>query len=266
MGKNKPTCVCVWVWVGGWGGVVGGRGRGHLLPRLLFSAVVAASGASWTRWRGSCRWGVACGWGSPASGRQRSAHLPPPRQEACCVTGPPHSPTRPPPLPPPPLQASPKSPKEGGDGKLGRLHPLLSALRRAVPPVLLESFTLTFLAEWGDRSQIATIGEGAGRAARLATFWGRGGHPLGQVPLPGRGAALGRPLSRVTRQQPPAATRPAHLPAPMLTPSCRPGRRLRRVWSDAGRHPGACHVHRRAPASGSAAAALALSAPAPRAL
>lgn len=57
-------------------------------------------------------------------------------------------------------QGSPKSPKEGGsDIKLGRLHPLLSALRRFVSPVLLEAFTLTFLAEWGDRSQIATIGK-----------------------------------------------------------------------------------------------------------
>ena len=41
---------------------------------------------------------------------------------------------------------------------MGRLHPLLSAMRGWVSPVLIESFTLTFLAEWGDRSQIATIG------------------------------------------------------------------------------------------------------------
>ena len=30
-------------------------------------------------------------------------------------------------------------------------------LRRFVTPVFLEAFLLTFLAEWGDRSQIATI-------------------------------------------------------------------------------------------------------------
>jgi hypothetical protein len=62
------------------------------------------------------------------------------------------------PPPPPPPQSSPKSPKEGGDAKIGALGPLASALRRVVSPILLESFTLTFLAEWGDRSQIATIG------------------------------------------------------------------------------------------------------------
>jgi putative Ca2+/H+ antiporter (TMEM165/GDT1 family) len=27
-----------------------------------------------------------------------------------------------------------------------------------VPPVVMEVFVLTFLAEWGDRSQLATIG------------------------------------------------------------------------------------------------------------
>lgn len=33
-----------------------------------------------------------------------------------------------------------------------------AAASRALPAVLVEAFTLTFLAEWGDRSQIATIG------------------------------------------------------------------------------------------------------------
>lgn len=37
-----------------------------------------------------------------------------------------------------------------------RLH--ATSLRVLFPQVLLEAFTLTFLAEWGDRSQIATIG------------------------------------------------------------------------------------------------------------
>jgi putative Ca2+/H+ antiporter (TMEM165/GDT1 family) len=55
------------------------------------------------------------------------------------------------------LEAVDKSPKTGGPAANGK-NPLLGTLRRFVSPVLLEAFTLTFLAEWGDRSQIATIG------------------------------------------------------------------------------------------------------------
>lgn len=59
------------------------------------------------------------------------------------------------------LQAADKSPKPAG-GSVSKQHPLLAAVRGAFSPVLLEAFTLTFLAEWGDRSQIATIGERLG--------------------------------------------------------------------------------------------------------
>mmetsp|Transcript_15570 Transcript_15570/g.44270 ORF Transcript_15570/g.44270 Transcript_15570/m.44270 type:complete len:246 (+) Transcript_15570:168-905(+) len=38
---------------------------------------------------------------------------------------------------------------------------LMGMARSVFSPVLLEAFTLTFLAEWGDRSQIATIGVAA---------------------------------------------------------------------------------------------------------
>ncbi|PSC74385.1 P-loop containing nucleoside triphosphate hydrolase isoform B [Micractinium conductrix] len=79
------------------------------------------------------------------------------------------------------LQASPKSSKEGGggqDGKVGRLHPVLSAARGMVSPVLLESFTLTFLAEWGDRSQIATIGLAAAADVFGVTVGGILGHAM----------------------------------------------------------------------------------------
>jgi putative Ca2+/H+ antiporter (TMEM165/GDT1 family) len=49
--------------------------------------------------------------------------------------------------------------QQGGLSGLSRLLGLLFS------QVFLKSFTLTFLAEWGDRSQIATIGCGARRAA-----------------------------------------------------------------------------------------------------
>ncbi|KAL1530344.1 hypothetical protein AB1Y20_001253 [Prymnesium parvum] len=44
--------------------------------------------------------------------------------------------------------------------------------------VLLQSFTLTFLAEWGDRSQIATIALAAVREPLGVTFGGCSGHAL----------------------------------------------------------------------------------------
>lgn len=44
---------------------------------------------------------------------------------------------------------------------------LSSAAASVVPAVVLEAFTLTFLAEWGDRSQVATIG-----LATTANVWG----------------------------------------------------------------------------------------------
>jgi putative Ca2+/H+ antiporter (TMEM165/GDT1 family) len=45
-----------------------------------------------------------------------------------------------------------------GEGKKGWVGPLQQLLYAVVSPVFLKAFTLTFLAEWGDRSQIATIG------------------------------------------------------------------------------------------------------------
>ncbi|EFN51570.1 hypothetical protein CHLNCDRAFT_27784 [Chlorella variabilis] len=77
------------------------------------------------------------------------------------------------------LQSSPKSPKDSGpESKVGALHPLLAAARRCVSPILLESFTLTFLAEWGDRSQIATIGLAAASDVLGVTLGGIVGHAL----------------------------------------------------------------------------------------
>ena len=39
----------------------------------------------------------------------------------------------------------------------GRSGPMRRVLSRICTPIFLEAFILTFLAEWGDRSQIATI-------------------------------------------------------------------------------------------------------------
>jgi putative Ca2+/H+ antiporter (TMEM165/GDT1 family) len=57
-------------------------------------------------------------------------------------------------------------------------NPLVSALRKIFSPVLLEAFTLTFLAEWGDRSQIATIGLAAASDVVGVTLGGIVGHAL----------------------------------------------------------------------------------------
>lgn len=46
----------------------------------------------------------------------------------------------------------------GEDGEKKREQALTRVLYMLFSPVFLKAFTLTFLAEWGDRSQIATIG------------------------------------------------------------------------------------------------------------
>ena len=48
---------------------------------------------------------------------------------------------------------------------MGKVRRVLS---RICTPIFLEAFVLTFLAEWGDRSQITTIA----LAAHNATPWG----------------------------------------------------------------------------------------------
>ena len=54
----------------------------------------------------------------------------------------------------------------------------MSVLRSFVSPILLEAFTLTFLAEWGDRSQIATVGLAAASDMLGVTLGGILGHSI----------------------------------------------------------------------------------------
>lgn len=55
---------------------------------------------------------------------------------------------------------------------------LMSIVKTFVSPVLLEAFTLTFLAEWGDRSQIATVGLAAASDMLGVTLGGILGHSI----------------------------------------------------------------------------------------
>ena len=69
--------------------------------------------------------------------------------------------------------------KELGEGKDGKQKG--NAKKRALgifSPVLVEVFTLTFLAEWGDRSQIATIGLAASSNVVGVTLGGCLGHAV----------------------------------------------------------------------------------------
>lgn len=69
---------------------------------------------------------------------------------------------------------------EMGKGKSsgGTQSSLMNIIKGLVSPILLEAFTLTFLAEWGDRSQIATIGLAAASDVLGVTVGGILGHGL----------------------------------------------------------------------------------------
>jgi putative Ca2+/H+ antiporter (TMEM165/GDT1 family) len=74
---------------------------------------------------------------------------------------------------------------ELGDGKGGRKKkPASGGWRRAatlgglLSPILIETFVITFLAEWGDRSQIATIGLAASSDPYGVTLGGIAGHAV----------------------------------------------------------------------------------------
>ena len=44
--------------------------------------------------------------------------------------------------------------KGGLNGDTGKKPGVLGRLKKLLPPIFLEAFVLTFLAEWGDRSQV----------------------------------------------------------------------------------------------------------------
>lgn len=76
---------------------------------------------------------------------------------------------------------------EGRKGK-GWRKSLTSASGGILSPVFLETFIITFLAEWGDRSQIATIGLAASSNPYGVTIGGVMGHAVctGAAVLGGR--------------------------------------------------------------------------------
>lgn len=71
------------------------------------------------------------------------------------------------------------------------LTPAAAKPARWLDPILVQVFTLTFLAEWGDRSQVATIGLAASANVAGVTAGGCLGHALctGAAVLGGKGMA-----------------------------------------------------------------------------
>lgn len=64
------------------------------------------------------------------------------------------------------------------DPESGARRPKSSAVAWVVSPILIQAFTITFLAEWGDRSQIATIVMGAAKNPYGVTIGGTIGHAI----------------------------------------------------------------------------------------
>mmetsp|Transcript_37009 Transcript_37009/g.104484 ORF Transcript_37009/g.104484 Transcript_37009/m.104484 type:complete len:272 (+) Transcript_37009:164-979(+) len=65
-----------------------------------------------------------------------------------------------------------------GPGNLTPQRSLKKRVSRALSPIIVESFLLTFVAEWGDRSQMATIGLAMAGDAAGVCLGGTAGHAI----------------------------------------------------------------------------------------
>ena len=77
------------------------------------------------------------------------------------------------PEPSPPMSRSPSPPR----GKKDRFGGLMNLLSLVLSPAWVQTFVMTFLGEWGDRSQIATIAMAAGQDY----WWITGGAVIGHA-------------------------------------------------------------------------------------
>ncbi|PBP28544.1 hypothetical protein BUE80_DR000555 [Diplocarpon rosae] len=83
---------------------------------------------------------------------------------------------------------SPSTPRSAVKGAVGGLHNLLSLL---LSPAWVQTFIMTFLGEWGDRSQIATIAMAAGQDY----WWVTGGAISGHAVCTGIAVIGGRAIA-----------------------------------------------------------------------
>lgn len=95
---------------------------------------------------------------------------------------------------------SPSPPRSAVSGALGGLNNLLSLL---LSPAWVQTFVMTFLGEWGDRSQIATIAMAAGQDYWWVTGGAVSGHAVctGVAVIGGR-AIAGKVSLRVGKSYP----------------------------------------------------------------
>jgi putative Ca2+/H+ antiporter (TMEM165/GDT1 family) len=77
-----------------------------------------------------------------------------------------------------PVLPRPSNPAQEGGAKRKAANGRTGALSSMFSPVLVQVFTLTFLAEWGDRSQITTIILGAQKNPYAVAVGGVLGHAI----------------------------------------------------------------------------------------